>query len=86
MDHDPHVRFAAFLEWKGWTQADAADALGCSAAFVSMIFRATKLPGRRVANAIERETSEWPDGPIRATEWDVVELRRRDLAATGTEG
>ena len=84
MDLRPHVRFARFLEWKGWSQAQAAAELGCSRAFVSMIVNDVKLPGRLVANAIARHTALWPEGPIRSTEWDVVELERRAAPAEGS--
>lgn len=91
----PNERFAAFLASKSWTQAQAArelsaispakEAGGISAAFVSMILHGSKLPGRLVANTIENATASWAAGPIRTSEWDAVEIERKN-ARTGTDG
>lgn len=79
----PHERLGAFLVAMKWTREHAAERFGCSPGFVSMLIGGSKLPGRLVANAIERVTAaEWSSGAIRSEEWDAVELARR----TGTEG
>lgn len=78
----PHERLAAFLACKGWSQSKAGAELGCSQVTVSCILRGTKLPGRLLANEIERVTADWADGPIRSEEWDAVERERREVAST----
>lgn len=78
---DACQRLSAFLEWRGWTQATAAQHFGCTQTYVSMLVRGERVPGRRVSGAIARETAEWPEGVIAPDAWDTV-----GLADTGTEG
>lgn len=77
----PHERLAAHLKARGWKQEDAATALGCSQGMVSSLLSGTKLPGRLLANRIERLTSERVPSHrrdvIRSEDWDEVELARR---------
>lgn len=71
-----HLRFAAWFEWTGRTQASIAADLGCSAVFVGYLVRGERAPGLELAHAVERLTVEprgdgatWPGGPIRTEEW-----------------
>lgn len=73
----PRARLEAFLAWKKWTQAEAAKALDLHQTAVSQILSGARWPGRRVAHAIERATSGWPEGPIRSVEWDEAEDAQR---------
>lgn len=61
---------------KNKRQADAALDFGCSQNYVSEVIAGHRLPGRMIANAIERVTAGWKDGPIRSEEWDAEELRQ----------
>lgn len=72
-----HTRFAAFLDWRGWSDNEAAAALGVSASYISHMRTGRRLAGRRSANAIERESLRWEHGPLKSTEWDEAEDLRR---------
>lgn len=69
-------RFREWLEWTGWSQATAAEKLGCKQSHISYLHRGERLPGRMLANAIERESAAWPPGPIKSEEWDEIERSR----------
>lgn len=62
---------------KSLTQAQLADELGCSSTFASMLCRGEKMPGRALANAIERITADWSEGPIRSEDWDEFEASQK---------
>lgn len=61
--------------------------IGCDAAHVSRIKHGIATPGRRVANAIQRASDQWPEGPILASEWDdechAQGVRQRDGSFEG---
>lgn len=66
-----HEKFAAWLAWKGWSQHEAAAAIGCSQALISAIVTGKKSRvGLSIAHAIERLSREWDLGPIATEEWD----------------
>lgn len=77
----PHERLAAHLKARGWNQEDAGRVLGCSQGMISALLNGTKLPGRLLANRIERLTSARLPGHdldvVRSEDWDEVELARR---------
>ena len=91
-DSNPYARLRAWFESTGWTQSELARRIDCHHSYVRLLLREEKLPGRLIANAIERESRAWEHGPIRSEEWDEVERQRRgraeeaDPAPTGTEG
>lgn len=62
------VRIDRFLKERGLTNKAAAELLGCSAAFVTMMRRG-KRPGLALAVRVERLTAGWSEGPIRCSEW-----------------
>lgn len=66
------------------TQAELANKLGCDHATVSRIESEEPerrlFPNRMMANAIERLTADHPLGPIRAAEWDELEIAARAAA------
>lgn len=65
-----HARFASWASWTGMTGTQLGASIGCDSAHVSRIKNGLATPGRRVANAIQRASETWPDGPILASEWD----------------
>lgn len=67
-----HQRFAQWVADRDGTIAQLADVLGCDRNRVHQI-KAGGIPGRRLANAIERESGDWAFGPIRSIEWDAAE-------------
>ena len=69
-------RFLAWVEEVG-THAEVARRLGCSQSMVSGLGLEGphgRLPGLKIAHAIERETASWPSGPIRTEEWDASQV------------
>jgi hypothetical protein len=73
MESGVFQRFRDFLAWTAWSRVEAGFRLGCDPSHVSLLAHGKRLPGRRVANAIARESALWPDGPIASTEWDAAE-------------
>jgi hypothetical protein len=70
---DVRERFRAWVHEVG-THAEVATRLGCSQSMVSGLGLDGphgRLPGLKIAHAIERETAAWPGGPIRTEEWDA---------------
>lgn len=66
--------FDRFRQWVadlGLTHAGVAHRLVCDQSTANRIFHGIRAPSRKVANAIERATADWPSGPIRAVEWDA---------------
>lgn len=68
-----HRRFDAWAASTGESLTQLGAKLGCDSSYVSMLRHGRKWPGRRIANAIERETAAWTGGQIMATEWDAAE-------------
>jgi hypothetical protein len=62
-------RFAQWISAMGWTMSETARRIECSPTFVGYILDGVKAPGLRTACAIERVSSDWEHGPIRACEW-----------------
>jgi hypothetical protein len=50
--------------------------LDCDPSYLWMIEKGRKVPGRRIANAIERATKDAPGGPIRSEQWDRTAAHR----------
>lgn len=73
MASSPQTRFASWCQASGLSQTEIATRLDVAQSFVSKIVNGERFPGRRVAHAIERETADWPEGPIRSVEWDEAE-------------
>lgn len=61
----------------GITQAELAHRVECSDGMISAIVQERKMPGRALANAIERITADWSEGPIKSEEWDAFELEQK---------
>ena len=72
----PHERLAAWLLSLGWNDMEAGFRLGCDRSYLPRLRRGERLPGRRLANMIERLSAPWEHGPIRSTEWDELEAQR----------
>lgn len=67
-----HERVAAFVAWKGWTQAETAKQFGCHQTMISKVLRGKRKPGRVLAQSIENVTKGYPKGgAIRVAEWDA---------------
>lgn len=64
-----HERFAAWLAFSGLSQSAMAARLGCSQVTISNIVRGECGVGVALAFRIERESSDWDEGPILAREW-----------------
>ncbi len=65
-----------------------AKKLGCHPSYLSLLLRdgSTRRPGLDVAFAIERETREWPEGPVLASEWTKSTDELPDLGHTSSLG
>lgn len=66
----PGLKLRRWVEENGYTQAVAGKALGCSQVHISELIGGVRLPGRLLANTIEREAG------IRSEEWDAIELEQ----------
>lgn len=64
-----YSRFERWFAWTGGRQKEVAERLGCHQSEVSKLLSRKRGAGLRLAQSIERETVEWPSGPIRASEW-----------------
>jgi hypothetical protein len=60
----------------GWSDPQAARLLGTSTSMFRKVRVGTRSPGRKLSLAIERLSATWDEGPIRASEWDVVDALR----------
>ncbi len=69
----PRERLGAWRTELGMTRQALAGILGCDGSFLGHIEHGRRLPGRKLANAIEEHSKSWPLGPIRSTEWDALE-------------
>lgn len=64
-------RFLGFFQWSEMSQEEMAGRLGCGQSYISKILGGKALVHSvAVASAIERESAEWPSGPLLAVEWD----------------
>lgn len=93
MAASPGERLREWIEDEGLTQADAAERLGCSRVFVTLLLGGRRtVRGLEIALAIERETRSWAKGPITVHEWgaaegdthDSVEGENSELEPTGS--
>lgn len=64
-----HERFARWLDWRGLSQSQAAELLGCSQVYVSLLRSGERDAGMGTAFDIEAASEGWPEGPISASEW-----------------
>lgn len=68
-----HERLAEYLTWKGCSQSEFARVAKIHQTTVNKLLNddvsKRRDPGLDVAVAIERATQDWPDGPIRPSEW-----------------
>lgn len=78
---NPRTRLRIWREWRGLSQTKTAELLGCDQTYISQIELGKRTPDRRTANVIQRETADWPEGPIRSTEWDEWEAKQAGTAA-----
>lgn len=76
---DAHDRFRAWLASTGKTQAAMGELLGgyTQPHISNLAGSRSHRPSRRLAKTIERLSTTWVDGPIRAAEWDAVEAPTR---------
>ena len=81
---DVRGRFVAWRESLGLNQSELARLLECSQSQVHRIESGARTPGRRLANAIERATHALLGGPIKASDWDALEIAER-AGATAAE-
>lgn len=73
-------RLRAAMKLAGVRPHELAQRLGCSKSFVSLMLNGRRLPSLARAADIERLSVDWPEGPIRATEW-VSEAPATDPAS-----
>lgn len=78
---DAFNRFATWLAITGWSPIEQSYYLGVDRSHLSRVARGERLPGRRLANVIERLSADWAEGPIRSVEWDAVEDAKSGAAA-----
>lgn len=81
-----HGRFCRWVAASGATLTEIGARIGCDASYVARIRRGDRTPGRAIANAIERESSTWSEGPILASEWDEADDHGSSLTATELAG
>lgn len=72
----PAARLLAWRTSTGQSRAEVATRLHCVANMVQAIETGARMPGRSLANAIERATESWAKGPIKSEEWDEAERRQ----------
>ena len=66
-----------FAKWVAWSKAEPrklsqdalAARLGVHQTYVSKMCSGRRTADLKTALAIERETADWPDGPILVSEW-----------------
>jgi transcriptional regulator with XRE-family HTH domain len=73
---DAFDRLPDLLKHRGWNQTDASRELDCSQSMISLLLKRSRVPGRALANAIERASFTMPGGPIRSSDWDLVQAAR----------
>lgn len=78
---DAPTRLRAWRAATRTSQATLARQLGCDHTTLSRIENGELFPNRMAANAIERITTGHPLGPIRAAEWDELEIAARAAAS-----
>jgi hypothetical protein len=61
-------RFRAWVAEVGH-QKGAAVRLECTQGAISFLLAGARKPGLELAHRIQRETADWAEGPILATEW-----------------
>lgn len=70
-------RLDAWIKSTGLTRTQVAAKIGCDTSYLSLLLSMEETPprwpGRRIANAIERESTDWADGAITSEEWDRAE-------------
>lgn len=64
-------RFAEWVSWLGVSQSEVGRRIQCSQEMVSKLISGNRNAGRDIAINIERESSDWPDGPIYIHEWSA---------------
>lgn len=74
----PGHRLGEWRQWRGLSLRQAGALFGCSHSYLNQIELGKKTPQRSTANAIQRETADWEQGPIRSTEWDEWEQTQGD--------
>jgi transcriptional regulator with XRE-family HTH domain len=76
-------RVRAWMAAEELTQSRAAERLGVSQGAVSQLLNGTTAaPSLALAQALERETAGWDDGPIRTEEWvtETADAAKPDAA------
>jgi hypothetical protein len=79
-------RFTRFLRSRWPSDAQAAKVLGASTSMIRKVRIGVRLPGRKLAIAIENESASFAEGAIRPSEWDAAVEPVEEQPATGTEG
>lgn len=71
---NPRDRLIAWRKALGASREVLGNRLGCDGSMLGHIEHARRMPGRRLANAIELESAkDCPSGVIASTEWDALE-------------
>lgn len=52
-------KYKAFIEYKGWTHARAAEEIGCCRAHMSRIFNGQRMPSITLLNKMEDKMKEY---------------------------
>lgn len=66
----PSRRVMKWIDYEGWNITEAAKRMGIDRTMLSYIVNKRRVPGRKLANILEKHSAHWPDGPIKASEWD----------------
>lgn len=62
-------RFGEWVDWLEKSQAEVGDLIGCHQTMVARLMKGGRTPGLGLALRIQELSAEWPEGPIRASEW-----------------
>lgn len=75
----PHVRLKRYLDGlrdAGRSRREITNLLEIDSSHLTRILAGDRLPGRKLANTIERLTGAWDgEAPIRSTDWDALEAK-----------
>jgi DNA-binding XRE family transcriptional regulator len=72
---NPRDRLAAWRKSLSATRETLGQQLDCDGSALGHIEHGRRMPGRKLANAIELHSKSWSEGPILSTDWDELEAR-----------
>lgn len=67
------ARLSEWVSAQTWCPLEASFRLKVDRSHLGRLMRGERMPGRRLANRIERLSADWAEGPILSMEWDAQE-------------